>query len=379
MKRLAITLAAALALAGATAAPAGAFGLHGFEARFLGEHGEELAHPQAGSHPFAMETSFGVNYHEFEAGHFEVDGDIKDLLIEQLKGFAGSATAVQRCSNLDFATIVGNFPTCPRDTVVGVTAALINNPFEALPAAVYNLTPPPGVPARLGFVVEKVPVTIDVGVKSSPDYNIVAKVLDSPQPLTVFGSALQLWGEPADPRHDFARGTCAGFALGAPTEEIDAEGHLNLKETGPECDAEGASRTPFLTMPRSCGGPLFTAFEADSWQSPGAFVGGSAPSGEMSGCGRLEFNPRISSEASSDSAATGSGLDFELNFEDPVDHSGEGLVEPEGIAQSDLKRIEVALPEGMTCRPLAGRRPRGLHGRRSGPRNARRGARRGLP
>ncbi len=352
MKRLALSLAACLCALGALPGPAGAFGLHGFEVRFLGEHGEELAHPQAGSHPFAMETFFEVDYQENAEGKPEVDGDIKDLLLTQIEGFAGSTTAVPRCSNLDFATIVSNFPSCPEETVVGALAAFVNNPHEALPAAVYNLTPPPGVPARLGFEINKVPVTIDVGLKPSPDYNIVADLANNPQPLTVFGAATQLWGQPADPAHDFARGPCLGTASPPSVTEGILEGRLNLIEGGPECHSEEPPEAPpFLTMPRSCEGPLFTAFEADSWWAPGAFVTGSAPSPAMGGCEQLEFNPRISSKATADSAAAGTGLDFGLSFKDPVDGSGEGLIEAGRLAQSDLKRIEVTLPRGMSADP----------------------------
>ena len=182
-----IATAAALVLAAFAPAPAQAdFGLGKFELRFTKADGEPAR--QAGSHPFAVTTFFEINHSETEGKLFPEGGDIKDLIAEAPEGFVGSATAVPPCSSIDFATLVGNRPSCGDDTAVGATAALLGGPDEAIGAAVYNLEPPPGVPARLGFVTSGVPLVIDVGVKPTPNYNIVAKTLNIPQPLTVFGA-----------------------------------------------------------------------------------------------------------------------------------------------------------------------------------------------
>jgi len=341
----------ALAAAAVGATPAQAdFGLSEFDVRFAEADGAPAR--QAGSHPYKMTTSFQINSIE-EGGEFFADGgDIKDLIIEQVKGFVGSATAVPTCDSIDFANTEGGLPACGDDTAVGVTAALLNEPFEAVPAPVYNLAPPPGVPARLGFVTGPVPLVIDVGVKPAPDYNIVANVVNIPQPLTVFGSTFQLWGVPADPSHDFARGKCATTAF-ADAENVIVDGELNLIEGGPECPSS-APEEAFLTLPRACEGPLATNYELDPWSNPGAWVEGSAlthddasppnPAGFV-GCGKLDFLPTIASQATTDSAETGTGLDFDLSFTDP------GLTSAKGIAGSDMKRVVVTLPEGVTANP----------------------------
>ena len=305
---------------------------------------------QAGSHPYALDIFFEVNRHEEGGQPFVDGGDIKDLIFEQARGFVGDTTAVARCSTIDFATIVNHEPSCPDQSAVGVSAATITdpNPANALPAAVYNLDPPPGVPVRLGFVVQETPVVIDIAIKPSPDYNAVGGPVDIPQPLTVFSSAFELWGEPSDPAHDFARGHCFSYALPSAAGVI-VEGRLNFQHEGPQC-AEAGQRKPFLTLPRTCT-PLQTVYRLDPWSEPGAFRSGSVPTGPFEGCGRLGFDPHIASRASTDSAESGSGLDFEIDFRDPVDHSGEGLTEPGGIASSDIKKTVVALPEGMTVDP----------------------------
>jgi hypothetical protein len=347
-------LAALLACAAIGVAPAYAaeeFGLSKLEVSFSEANGAPAT--QAGSHPFAMDTYFEVNRHDEGGKPFVDGGDIKDLILEQARGFVGDTTAVPRCSTLDFSTFVNLEPSCPDNTAVGVTAVMINHPdpAEALPAAVYNLTPPPGVPVRLGFVILETPVVIDVGVKPEPDYNVTGGPVDTPQPLTVFGAALQLWGEPADPAHDFARGHCATFALNNtnPGGSI-AEGRVNLHEGGPQCADEGAPDKPFLTLPRTCEA-LSTNYHLTSWAQPPEEQLGQIPTGPFTGCGKLEFNPSISAKATAADAQTGTGLDFGLSFEDPTDHTGQGLTEPHGIAQSDMKKIVVTLPEGVTANP----------------------------
>jgi hypothetical protein len=361
MKRLALTLA--ISLTAALCAPLAAqadFGLNNFEVTFTKADGS--AENQAGSHPFAMETSFGINFHEEVGKPFVDGGDIKDLVIEQIRGFTGNTTAVPRCSTLDFATNEGGHPACGNEAAVGIVAATLQKSTEAFPGAVYNLTPPPGVPVRLGFVVHEVPVVLDVTVKPEADYNAVARQNNVPQPLTVLGAALQLWGTPADPAHDFARGSCAAGALPFIDENI-VGGKLNLRHSevdpalnffGQSCSAGLPEEVPFIVLPRSCAGPLATNYELDPWNAAGSWVRGSVAMAPFEGCSELPFLPDISSKATADSAETSTGLDFELNFEDPIDHSGEGLLEPDGIAQSDLKRTVVTLPEGVTVNPSIG-------------------------
>ena len=350
----AIVAATALTILALAPAARADFGLKAFEASFTNQDGTPAT--QAGSHPFAVDTFFELNHHE-EGGEFFVDGgDVKDLILETARGFIGSATAVPRCATIDFVTEKEfSVPNCPLDTAIGITAAVLKDPSEpsaTLPAAIYNLTPPPGVAARIGFSITKVPLIIDIGLKVGGDHNIVAKAANIPQPLTVFGGAAQIWGVPADPAHDFARGQqCAFSALGTPPRIID--GKLNLTEGGSTCPS-GAEEKPFLTLPRACQGPLLTGYELDSWSEPGVFAKGSDPLAPLAGCDKLEFAPEISSQATADSTGTSTGLDFEIDFEDEVDPGSEGLSDPEGIAGSEIKKTVVTLPEGMTVNPSIG-------------------------
>jgi hypothetical protein len=348
----ALALCFVLLFAAGAATPARAeFGLRIFDGTFTNEDGS--AATQAGSHPFAATTRVEANYSqvgEIEGSElvYAPDGEFKDLIIEQIDGFTGDTTVIQRCSAADFAS-GGGRTACPNDAAVGITRVNLAEPLvNWYQSAVYNLQPPPGVPVRIGFSVAiGVRVIVDIGLKSSPDYNVIAPSRNIPQILRFFGARLQLWGVPADPAHDLFRGTCGHRFAGFSAEFTPAfEG----------CPASDPER-PFLTLPRSCTGPEPTAWEADSWQNPGKWISGSILSHDtavppnpqgFTGCGKLGFSPRIESRATTDSAETGSGLDFNLDFND------EGLASRDGLAQSEAKRAEVTLPQGVTINPAIG-------------------------
>ena len=113
-----------------------------------------------------------------------------------------------------------------------------------------------------------------------------------------------------------------------------------------------APAVPFLTLPRSCQGPLATTYAIDSWQ--GSFEQGSVlthdnaeppnPIG-MSGCSKLGFAPSIAAKPTTRAAESSTGLDFSLDVHD------EGLTSPSGLANSDIRKAVVTLPVGMTANP----------------------------
>jgi hypothetical protein len=320
-------------------ARAESFGLHNFDATFVGPNGE--AQLQAGSHPFAYSTSFEVNLDETGL----IAGALKELTIDQVPGLAGIPTAVPRCSTLDFLNrpveiVSPDIAACANGSAVGLTTVQIGvevageHATESRTAPVYNLEPPPGVAAKLGFYILNVPVTVDVGVSEEPPYEIVATVKNISQVLEFEGAMFTIWGVPGSHAHDPLRGSC-----------VDHTG----KSIG-NCPA-GVGEVPFLISPRACQGPLQSGWEADSWLDPSIFVSGSAlthdggePKG-FGGCGKLAFDPTISAEPTTKAASSPTGLDFHLDVSD------EGLTNPKGIATSDIQKTVVTLPEGMTANP----------------------------
>jgi hypothetical protein len=327
-KRLLPILAAACFAALLLASPANAaFGLKDPTVSFTNEDGSLAT--EAGSHPFAMTTAFTVNTRE-ELGDVIPDEQAKELIVSLPAGFVGNQTAAPRCSSADFLNYDDhNLPACADNAAIGTVALSISFGAPGAPNVypVYNLEPPPGVAAKIGFIALGVPVTVDIGVNPNPPYNLLAISKAITQAIRFFGASLTIWGNPPSPAHDSERGRCAIFK-------------------GESCPVTTAGAKAFLSVPRSCGGPLATDFKADTWQNPGAWFEtvATSPLG-MSNCSVLAFSPTIAAKPTTKAAASPTGLDFSLDVHD------EGLTNPSGLAGSDIKRAVVTLPEGFSTNP----------------------------
>jgi hypothetical protein len=342
-KRFARALAlATLALAGCAALlvspAAAAYGLEKFEVTYANQDGTQAT--QAGSHPFQMTTS--VYFNTLDPLH--PDGEVKDFSAEQIVGLVGDQTAMPRCQTVDFLTFTNGGPAsqCPDSTAVG-TASTKAPPVNENYSPVFNLEPPPGVAAKLGFIAVNTPIMIEVGLKDRYPYNLTATVTNTPQTLGVLSSIITLWGNPADPAHDPFRGICVS--------NVNQSGPLVIEPDYPNPSSYGECHTnvppvPLLTMPRACQGPLATTYKTDSWQNPGLFAEGPASNPlTITGCAKLGFSPSIEAQPTTKAASSPSGLDFSLDVHD------EGLTSPNGLAHSDIEKTVVTLPEGFSTNP----------------------------
>lgn len=329
---------AALTLCAIAATPAhAAFGLTEFKSEFLDANGNPEI--EAGAHPYAVKTSFRVQTKiDPELGEIP-DGAVKTAHFPQPAGFIGSRTSVPSCSSADFLAVDENgYNDCPDATAVGVVQVFLTaseDPTFSEP--VYNLDPPPGVAAKLGFIAFNTPTTIEVGLNDKQPYNLLASTVNIPQTSSFYGAELELWGTPADHSHDALRGSCLVLGAPGPDGEPASRGI---------CDT-GAEEVPWLTMPRSCTGPLLSTYEAVSWQSPNAEPDrGSFAAPGMTGCSQLGLSPSITSKPTASGAESATGLDFDVALKD------EGLYNPNGRAtQSEIKKALVTLPAGMTVNP----------------------------
>jgi hypothetical protein len=326
-----LLIAAALALlafAITASAASAAFGLNSLDATFTAQDGSPSM--GAGSHPYAFTTFIAANTAiDPESGKTIPEEEPKDVKVTFPPGLVGTPAAVPRCSAVDFLT-----HECSNSAAVGFARVEFGEPgvFENVPA--YNLLPAPGTAARLGFLVEgKVPVVIDVRVNPDPPYNVIATSAQISQLLFFLNARLTVWGVPADPAHDDERGHCLGSKSTCPV---------------------AIQQLPYLTLPTACEGPLAFGFAADSWQSPGAFFeetvlthDNSEPPNPLgpSGCTKLGFTPTITAKPTTKAASSPTGLDFSLDVHD------EGLTSPAGIANSDIEKAVVTLPEGFTANP----------------------------
>jgi hypothetical protein len=338
MKRLLFTALAVGLLSVFVGSAAAAINLERFDVTFEGPNGETVT--EAGAHPFAMKTSLEVTSETSRKGTFPTES-AKDLLIGEIPGFVGDPTAVPSCAAVDFLALVpgkNDLPQCADSSAVGVATAIVGTATGkgTFTQPLYLLTPTPGSVARLGFVVESVPITIEIGVGDEMPYRVVGGATQITQALEFFGAELTIWGVPADPRHDKERGACRSAS--SPQED--------------ECPAEAAEK-PFLTVPRACTGPLSTTYRLDTWQHPDEWVSGSvlthaegdpAPMG-FTGCESLGFAPTIATSGTNPAAESPTGLDFDLGISDP------GLTEVGARANSDPERVSVTLPEGFVANP----------------------------
>ncbi len=331
-----------LATGAIAATPAMAeFGFKDLDVTFTNQDGTPVT--QAGSHPYAVTTSLDLNRKIDPKVGETIDDATKDLIGFQIPGLVGEPSVTPRCATRDFLTRnvalegLGGYPgpECSDSSAVGMTVIRLSQDgvFGEFEFPVFNLEAPPGVAMKVGFWVIGVPITLELGVNSSPPYNVIASLRNISQVVLLSGSDFTLWGDPADPSHDTQRGSCL--------------------LVGGSCPAD-IPRKPFVTVPRACNGPLTTSYEADSWQHPGVWAHASSTTHDAAtppnsqgfgGCGKLGFAPSIAAQPTTKAAESPTGLDFGLSVAD------EGLTNPTGIANSDIRKTVVTLPEGFSTNP----------------------------
>lgn len=132
-----VLLAAGLLLTVASSAAFAGFGFQRVENTIVNQDGS--ADVQAGSHPFAIETTFKLNERVQPNGVSIPDGDLKDLEVKLPPGLAGNATATPKCSIEQFHTpdphLAGGLSgaSCPEDTQIGIARVELNTAGAATP------------------------------------------------------------------------------------------------------------------------------------------------------------------------------------------------------------------------------------------------------
>lgn len=332
------------------------FGIDTFDAQMLANAaGDSLS--QAGGHPYEAKVAIDFNTITDPrpvSGNLWPVEPVKNVIVDLPPGVVGDPTGVDTCTSAQLANGTGGIsalPLCPSTSQVG-TVLLRLNGYEATPDAVgpypvFNLEPPPDVPARFGFNVLGSVVVMDAEVRSGGDYGLTVNVRNIPQALAVAGTTATFWGVPSDSSHDSQR-ACAGQS--APSDG------------GPTCTT-GSARVAFLRNPTSCTDPgvgLPTTARVDSWTNPGVFdemtsISHRAPGYPLvpglgmgdeegpTGCDRVPFDPRLEATPLTTKAGAPSGFQFDLSIPQTDD--------PDVIAQSDLRQAKVTLPMGVRVSP----------------------------
>ncbi len=307
----------------------------------------------AGSHPHAITTTINFNLAGESAEHPGVpvsDGDARDLELEMPPGLIENPSAVSKCSQDEFHTSrVSQFEAsrsgenCQPLSQIGVVEIRSSAGGGSIRSfGIFNLEPPPGFPAQIGFSPYGVPVAFTPHIRElGGEFGTTLDLHNLTQKFDVYGLTLTIWGTPWTIDHNGQRGECLN----------EAEPDIPFGKCPVEQGIRPHLPFSYLTLPASCGAPLRFGIAATSWQQPGA-VTASALSRDSSGtpaglteCPRLLFEPRTTTQATNPRASAPSGFDFSLT---PAE---EALTNPNRRVPSQARRAVVTLPEGMTVNP----------------------------
>ncbi len=285
---------------------------------------------QASSHAYQQDTTVLLT-----ANGSQPDGQMKDVEVDAPPGLLGNPQAVPVPCKAEQLGVGESFAgRCPVDTQVGLARLYLAGLPFALPFPLYAMEPASGSPARFAFLVLGVPIFLDAYIRSDSDYGVTIKVRNISQATSLVGAQIIFWGVPADPSHDEWR-------LCPETEAVGC--------------SSNAPEQAFLSAPANCAaGPQPWHLRTRSWQEPGVFKTASFTSDTnggptaVDGCERVPFTPAISAQPTTETAASPTGLDFTLDIPDA------GFLNPDGLAQSYVKKAVVTLPEGMSINPSAG-------------------------
>jgi uncharacterized repeat protein (TIGR01451 family) len=300
---------------------------------------------QAGSHPFQLTSVVTLNSQtpDFE-GYPRTVALPKDIVAELPPGLIGNPTPFAQCTDAQFVKDVKleDQPTneCPDASAIGVVTITFNEPnalhFGTVTAPIFNIVPRAGEPARFGFKAAGIVAAfLDTSVRTGGDYGVNVGSLNIAQIAWVLSAKLTFWGTPGAPEHDHQRGWSCLHSLGA-------------------CPATSAgSPPPFLIMPSSCAAPFQTTLRADSWAASGKPAEVAEPltytlPEAVDGCNHLPFSPSIRVTPDGTAASSPTGLNTDVHV--PQD----SILKAESLAESAVKGITVALPEGVAINPSGG-------------------------
>lgn len=328
-----------------------AFGVDAFDGLVSDAAGNPTT--QAGGHPALLTTSIDFNSHTDPSpvvGARRPVEDVRDVTVELPPGLVGSVVGLGECTIPELANGTGATspqPLCAASSQVGTTSVRTREGDLGY-VPVFNMVPPPGVPARFGFNVFGNVVVLDAAlVGSGAGYHFAVTATGIPQGLAINGNSFNFWGTPQDPSHTAQR-SCPG--RGSPS-------------TGSPTCLSGSSPRAFFRNPTSCtAAGLPVTLRIDSWQDPGDFKQASfvshdppgypfapvdwGPPQGTDGCDTVPFDAALIAQPLNGVKA-GAPAAFAFDVEIPQDN------DPLATAQSDLKKAVVTLPQGVRVSPAS--------------------------
>jgi hypothetical protein len=350
-----VLLAATVALPGEASAAFGFRpGTEGFSVVAREENGS-VDH-QAGSHPYALTTTINLETDGESPGEPGVvfsEGDLRNLRLDLPAGLIENPSAVSKCSLAQFQTpssspfeMSESGESCPEKSQIGI--ATVRSSFgggEERTFGVFNLVPPPGAPAEIGFSPFGSPIVFIPEIRQAEgEYQISERATNISQHVNISAIKLTLWGAPWAIAHNFQRGNCLN--------EVEPDSPwANTCAIVPRAENP---QLAYLTLPSACLQPLVFGAAIESWQQPGTVSRrtfthfNEGESQALEGCDAIQFEPAASASVSDPRASSPSGFDFNL------DVGSQGLLNPTRLNPAAVKDAIVALPEGFTINPSVG-------------------------
>jgi hypothetical protein len=323
----------------------------GFATRAIADRGATAG--KAGLHPYQLDLAVGFR----DGGEFEdqpgvafPDGDLRDLDLRFPPGLFLNPAAVGRCTVAQFATPRSSpfedsraGESCQANSQVGTVEVKTSRAGgEVRRFGLFNLTPPGGVAAQLGFAPYGSPIVFDLAIPQNPDgsYTLALQARNVSQSLDLRGISLSLWGTPGATSHNGERGDCLNEL-----EPDFAWAKCSLSQTDP---------LAYLSMPTRCAPSLPFSVTATSWQQP-APVSASAvnrnPDGAvtpLNGCASLHPSYSATGVLSDKKASSPSGYNFHLT------NNTATLTESDFLVTPSTKKAIVTLPSGVNVNPSVG-------------------------
>jgi uncharacterized repeat protein (TIGR01451 family) len=326
------------------------FGLSLFDVGIADESGSPDT--QAASHPYELTTSLAFNVSAREGPPLEsplANAAPKDLEVAFPPGLIGNPKAVPQCSQQAFLELEAL--NCPLDSQVGTVKPYFYGSFHSAVYPVFNIVPPSGEPAELGFSVAgigHIPLFFHVLPNKNGEYRLTASLNDIPESGPLQGAILTLWGVPADGNHDLEREGTFGQGHEQDGEsckpQVEVEGGVEKQVSCPS----GIAARPFLTLPSKCqASELPVGVETDSWENPGPPFQSPATkpiaAEAITGCEQLSFAPSLWLAPETTQAGAPSGYTIDVHVPQNED--------PTALATPDLRKAVVSLPAGVVVSP----------------------------
>jgi len=326
------------------------FGISSFLVDTVGENG--AVDSQAGSHPFEMTTGLAFNVSSLESPSAENSEEagplavaaVKDVELSFPPGLVGDPNAVPQCSQHAF--LEGQNLNCPVDTQVGTVKPFFYGGFPSAVYPVFNVTPPAGAPAELGFsvaTVGRVTIFLHVRPNEHGEDEIAASLNGIPETGPLQGAILTLWGLPAEASHDLEREGTVGAGGQQDSEFCKPSVKVEAGVEHPTRCPSDVPVKPFLTLPSRCQTEQPFVIATDSWENPAQLESSPSLELETTGCEQLAFTPSLMLTPQTTQANAPSGYTVELHVPQNED--------PTGLAEADLRDATVTLPAGVVVSP----------------------------